>query len=208
MKDIKTDNANNNIAMININIDEGNNIDNSMDSDDDSYKKYCEKIKECDTYDAPYAKSDDIDSDGDDKQFMNVIKRKMEPLSIGDIIKYEPYFDIGNTGKDKEGMVIKVEKRERQIMTSNMDLIDRMGVLERIGCYNASNNVIEPQDGVRRYLKDFKLCDESSEELKRKLTEEARERLHEEYRVSLNNMKQKIKLFNPSMVNFISDKCN
>ena len=130
----------------------------------------------------------------------------MEPLSIGDIIRYKPYFDIGNTGKDKEGMVINVEKKERQIMTSNMDLIDRMGVVERIGCYNANNNVIEPQDGVRRYLEDFKLCDQSSEELKRKLTDEAMERLHDQFRESLNNMKQKIKQVNPSMADFIRDK--
>ena len=42
----------------------------------------------------------------------------MEPLRIGDIIKYEPHFDIGNTGKDEEGIIIKINKRERQIMTS------------------------------------------------------------------------------------------
>ena len=37
----------------------------------------------------------------------------MEPLRIGDIIKYKPYFDIGNTGKDKKGMIINIDKRGR-----------------------------------------------------------------------------------------------
>ena len=89
-----------------------------------------------------------------------------------------------------------------------MDLTDRMGVVQRIGCYNATNNVIEPQDRVRRYLDKFKLCDQSSGELQRKLTDEAMERLHDQFRESLNNMKQKIKQVNPSMADFISDKCN
>ena len=182
--------------------------DNDDVSEEDSYVKYCEKINECERYDASYARWEDIDSDGDDKYFVNVIKRKMEPLRIGDIIKYQPHFDIGNTGNDEEGMIINIAKRERQIMTSNMDVLDRMGVVKRIGCYDANQNLIEPQDGVRRNLPDFKLCNEASDELKRNLTEKARQRLHDRLRVSLKNMKQKIKLLNPSLVDFISNKSN
>ena len=206
MKDNEPDKTTKSVATINDNVNVSDNIHNEMSSDDDSYNKYCEQIKKCDTYETPYAKSDDIDSEGDDRLFMNEIKRKMEPLRVGDIIRYKPFFDIGNTGKDIEGMVVNVDKKERQIMTSNMDLIDRMGVVQRIGCYNATNNVIEPQDGVRRYLDNFKLCEQSSGELKRKLTNEAIERLHDQFRESLNNMKEKIKQVNPSMADFIRDK--
>ena len=66
-----------------------------------------------------------------------------------------------------------------------MDVLDRMGVVKRIGCYDANKNVIEPQDGVRRYLQDFKLCNEASDELQRNLTEKARQRLHDQFRISL-----------------------
>ena len=66
-----------------------------------------------------------------------------------------------------------------------MDVLDRIGVVKRIGCYDANKNVIEPHDDVRRYLTEFKLCDESSEELQRNLTKIARERLHDQFRISL-----------------------
>ena len=89
-----------------------------------------------------------------------------------------------------------------------MDVLDRMGIVKRIGCYDAVKNVIEPQDGVRRYLTDFKLCDESSKVLKRNLHIKARERLHEQFRITFNKIKDKIKKIDPSMGYFISDKYN
>ena len=91
-------------------------------------------------------------------------------------------------------------------MTSNLDLIDRMGVVQRIGCYNATKNVIERQDGVYKYLDMFNLCEQSSGELERKLTKEAIERLHDRFMKSLNKMKKKMKRVNPLMADFIKDR--
>ena len=47
----------------------------------------------------------------------------MEPLCVGDIIRYNSPFNIGNTGKEKECTVVNVDKREKQITTSNMDVL-------------------------------------------------------------------------------------
>ena len=91
-------------------------------------------------------------------------------------------------------------------MTSNLDLIDRMGVVQRIGCYNATNNTIEQQDGVCRYLENFKLCEESSGNLERKLTKQAMEKLHVRFMKSLKKMKKKMKQINPFMADFINDR--
>lgn len=60
----------------------------------------------------------------------------MEPLCVGDIIRYNPPFDLGNTGKEREGTVANIDKSERQINTLNIDVLDRMGVIRRIGSYN------------------------------------------------------------------------
>ena len=157
-------------------------------------------VKKCDV---PYAMAHDVDSEGEDKEFW-----KMEPLHIGDIIRYIPQFDIGNTGNDKEVMIINVDTKERLISTSNMDVLDRMSIVKRIGCYDAVKDRIEPQNGVRGHLTDFKLRDESSKELKRELDIPARERLHDQFRRALNKMKDKIKKIDPSMGEFISDKYN
>ena len=206
MKDNEPDKTTKSVATINDNVNVSDNIHDEISSDDDSYNKYCEQIKKCDRYETPYAKSDDIDSEGDDRLFMNEIKRKMEPLRVGDIIRYKPHFDIGYTGRDIEGMVVNVDKQQRHIMTSNLDHIDRMGVVQRIGCYNSTNNVIERQDGVYKYLDKFKLCEQSSEELQRKLTKEAMERLHDRFMKSLKKMKKKMKRVNPLMADFVKDK--
>ena len=205
MKDNEPDETTKSVANIKENTNIAENIQKEMSSDDDSYNKYCKQINKCETYETPYAKNEDIDSDGDDKLFMSEIKRKMEPLRVGDIVRYKPYFDIGNKG-DVEGMVVNVDKKKRQIMTSNLDLIDRMGVVQRIGCYNATNNTIEQQDGVCRYLENFKLCEESSGNLERKLTKQAMEKLHARFMKSLKKMKKKMKQVNPFMADFIKDR--
>ena len=137
--------------------------------DDDSYGSYCLKFEKYDKYDTLYATAEDLNSDDKDNLFFDMVKRKMEPLYVGDIIIYDPPFGIGNARKEEEGTVVNVDKIERRITTSSMDVLDRMGVEKRISCYDAIKNVIEPQDGVRRYLTEFKLCDESSEELQRNL---------------------------------------
>ena len=74
-----------------------------------------------------------------------------------------------------------------------------MGVVKRIGCYDANKNVIEPQDDVRRYLTEFKLCDESSEDFQRNLTKTAKEILHDQFTISLKKMKDEMKVIDPSM---------
>ena len=56
--------------------------------------------------------------------------------------------------------MVNVDKRGKQITTSNMDVLDRIGGLRRIGCYNPYDGSIEQQNGVRRYVKGFKLCED------------------------------------------------
>ena len=40
-------------------------------------------------------------------------------------------------------MIINIDKRERQITKSNIDVLDRMGIVKRIGCYDEGKNLIE-----------------------------------------------------------------
>ena len=78
MKDNKNNNDIKSVSARNINESECEENDNDDESEEDSYVKYCEKINKCEKYDASYARREDIDIDidGDDKYFFNVIKRK------------------------------------------------------------------------------------------------------------------------------------
>ena len=113
--------------------------------DDDSYGSYCLKFEKYDKYDTLYATAEDLNSDDKDNLFFDMVKRKMEPLYVGDIIIYDPPFGIGNAGKEEEGTVVNVDKIERRITTSSMDVLDRMSIVTRIGCYNPVDEKIKQQ---------------------------------------------------------------
>ena len=74
MKDNKDTNEQRSVAAMNVNEIECEENDNDDVSEEDSYVKYCQKINECEKYDASYARREDIDIDGDDKYLFNVIK--------------------------------------------------------------------------------------------------------------------------------------
>ena len=81
-----------------------------------------DKLINYETCGIPYASAEDVDSDGEDNLFFDMIKPNIKPLCVGYIIRYNPLFDKGNTGKEKEGTVENVDKREKKITTSNIDV--------------------------------------------------------------------------------------
>ena len=132
----------------------------------------------------------------------------MEPLCDGDIIRYNPLFDIGNTGKEKIGTVVKVDKRKRLIIISNMDILDRMRALRRIGCYNPTDGSIGQQNGVRRYVKEFKLREDNNQDKTNELVKNMHVKLRKKVRRSLSNIKEIFDKIDPSMGDFITNKYN
>ena len=51
--------------------------------------------------------------------------------------------------------------------------------------------MVEPQNGVPRYLTELKMCDNSALKQTNELDKHVRERLHDKFRRTLNNMKEK-----------------
>ena len=63
-----------------------------------------------------------------------------------------------------------------------MDVLDRMGILRRIGCYNPTDGSIEQHNGVGRYVKEFKLCGDENQDKMNKVVKNMHEELHKKVR--------------------------
>ena len=82
----------------------------------------------------------------------------MEPLYIGDVIKYH---DI-SMGLDqfhiRTGLVEAIDRKNRTIRIHNGDvLFGTMNIIKRHIVYDEQSNTMMQQNGIRRYVDDFDL---------------------------------------------------
>ena len=81
--------------------------------DCDSYKEYENHIEKLSSHKLPYATKSVDDEDEERHCFAKLVKRKPEPLYVGDTIEYNRFMDGLNPGNFYEAMVVSIDRRER-----------------------------------------------------------------------------------------------
>ena len=81
----------------------------------------------------------------------------MEPLYIGDVIKYH---DI-SMGLDqfhiRTGLVEAIDRQNRIIRIHNGDVLSTMNIVKRYIVYDEMSKTMIQQNGIQRYVDDFDL---------------------------------------------------
>ena len=81
----------------------------------------------------------------------------MEPLYIGDIIKYIEPITGWRTNELITGMVESVDRKRRVISVNNGDVLIGSAKIQREYVYNKDGDTMTKQQGVMRYVENFDL---------------------------------------------------
>ena len=81
----------------------------------------------------------------------------MEPLYIGDIIKYIEPITGWRTNELITGMVESVDRKRRVISVNNGDVLIGSAKIQREYVYNKDGDTMTKQRGVMRYVENFDL---------------------------------------------------
>ena len=80
--------------------------------------------------------------------------------------------------------------------------------LKELDATNPTDGEKKQQYDIRRYLKGFKLWENTKQHLSKKLKKDIHDKIHKKVKRSLNNIQETIKNIDPSMADFITDKYN
>ena len=155
-------------------------------NDPDGYMAYEKKVQKCSKYTLPYATASDDEED--EKNCFVKPKRKLEPLYVGDIIKFNEVIDGFRLDRRKIGMVDSIDRRKREIYMNTGTLLWNMSIVERLVGYDNINKKMITQNGSRKFLNDFDLINERPTENKLVLQDYI-----EQNREILNRNKERMK---------------
>ena len=139
---------------------ESHSDDRDDDSDTSSYKEYEEQIKKLSAYKLPYATVSINDKDNEEHIFENMVKRKPEPLYVGDVIEFNRWIDGFKPDKMINGTVESIERRGRMVTVDIGETIHSFSYIRRIAAYDKETNTMKNQDGLMRRVEDYDLITE------------------------------------------------
>ena len=128
-----------------------------------SYRDYEIKVKKAKQCIQRYATheegEDNADNSSDDSSsYSTLVKnRQMEPLYIGDVIKYHDISMGLDQFQIKTGLVESIDRQNRIIQIHNGDVLSSINIMKRYIVYDEMSNTMIQQNGIQRYVDDFDL---------------------------------------------------
>ena len=136
---------------------DNNNEENCESESYESYEEYENQIKKMSGYKLPYATVSVDEEDNKKHIFHNTVKRKPEPLYVGDTIQYNQYIDGFDPKKFVDGIVTMIDREDRTITVDSGYKVQPFFYIRRVIGYDSETKKMKKQNGLIRSVEGYDL---------------------------------------------------
>ena len=136
---------------------DNNNEENCESESYESYEEYENQIKKMSGYKLPYATVSVDEEDNRKHIFQNTVKRKPEPLYVGDTIQYNQYIDGFDPKKFVDGIVTMIDREDRTITVDSGYKVQPFFYIRRVIGYDSETKKMKKQNGLIRSVEGYDL---------------------------------------------------